>query len=135
MPPDGCLRPQRKAPGSEPQTLEEALGGAAGIPGWLGLAETAAENASAAGMLAARQKHRGVALELHHLPGLEHLSVRVRRGPALSCPCSCSLCSGCCGQICCSAAAGVLQHSPGAAPPAWSPPPPSPASQTLTYRS
>ena len=44
------------------------------------MSETAAEQASAAGMLAARQRHRGVALELQHLPGLEFLSAKVGPG-------------------------------------------------------
>lgn len=78
---------------ADPQGLEQALGGAAGIQGWLGLGETAAENASAAGMLAARQRHRGVGLELQHLPGLEFLSAKASaaREYAPSCASCCLL--------------------------------------------
>ena len=53
---------------------------------WLGPTEAAVEAASAGGMLAARQAHRGVALDLQHLPGLHFLSSRVRSLPGQAAP-------------------------------------------------
>ena len=53
---------------------------------WLGPTEAAVDAASAGGMLAARQAHRGVALDLQHLPGLQFLSSRVRSTPGQAAP-------------------------------------------------
>ena len=79
------------APDAGQPSLEQALGGVLGIQGWLGQTDAAAEYVSAAGMLAARQKHRGVGLELQHLPGVEYLAAKARTA---SCQLQAGLLSG-----------------------------------------